>query len=984
MNDWTLAHLQHPDSTLRRKAMESLPDSLDLGYALRDRLLFDELGPLRALAADRLGRTKDPRWTPWLQEALGDPLQTVREAACASLGRLGSEDAAKDLHEAATSDPNWRARRAATHALLACLGPRAIDSLREVLFDPFWRVRHAAVKGLQWIGEADPKLRSLILAPLPHLEGQQALRYLRFQWQLEEPSADAQAPTIKDEIALSAPLNNPDPAVVAKILIEKPKDHYSSQDLCYVLADSHEALRKAAHGILLSRDIGELLPVLRWLEIPGPPRAAEQSLKLLHELRHKALPLVEAALRDPSHGSPGAMVWALGWVIQNRHESLFEKVIQASEHIDERVRQAAAAGLSELVRAQLDSQGTMEARLLVLIKDSSPRVRKDALFGLLRNEKSEVIEALSQFQFEKEIPNARVSLIRWALKHGHKDWLEAALSDPHPAVQANVIATLNDQASLDDKSRVHALNSEDPWIRASALNLEQSWEALPSDPSSLVRRAAARILAEAPEFSPEEKQRAAQILAQDQDPALRAKACSFLREGLDNTENHQALRLALELSQDQELSVRASTREALDALPSALPRLLRLLSTLDRNSEADQHIEKAAWSRLIKEDKSEVKTKLFERLEQDPPPAVKDHLIALSLIFSDQYASSFQSSQQRSKRKEKKAVPNIELRELGKTGLKVSPLAISGAQNLAFSGYRHAKDSGVNLFFWEPLYAELTRFLKSSVGRSSHVIAGTFHAHKEGIVKDVETALRRLKRDSLDIFLYFWARSDQRLNDEAFEIMAELKRQGKIKAAGFSTHHRDMALRAIQSHPWDVVMTRHSAAHLGSEKELFPALQAHGVGLLTFSNLCYGRMLKSPQHAPELTPPSAADCYRYSLSQPGVTASISAPRRFRELEENLEVLKQSTLNAEEIQRMRRFGAEVYSGNKGFNKLIRQPGMMKTLRELALDAIERELGLPPGNSESPRPLPSAMMDLVQKETKQQPASLPSAVIRRGRE
>ena len=38
--------------------------------------------------------------------------------------------------------------------------------------------------------------------------------------------------------------------------------------------------------------------------------------------------------------------------------------------------------------------------------------------------------------------------------------------------------------------------------------------------------------------------------------------------------------------------------------------------------------------------------------------------------------------------------------------------------------------------------------------------------------------------------------------------------------------------------------------------------------------------------------PSAADCYRYSLSQPGVTACISAPRRPEELIENLAALIQ--------------------------------------------------------------------------------------------
>lgn len=981
MKEWTLAHLGHPDATIRQSALEKLPYTRSLGYVLRDLILFEELAPLRALAAERLGRSKDPTWAFWLQELLADPLQTVREAACHGLIRLGSMDSVPDLHEAATSDPNWRVRRAATTALIACQGAQAIDNLREVLFDPFWRVRHSAVKGLQWIGDLDSSLRDLILSPLPHLEGQQALRYLRFQWQVPEEHTEAQAPTIKDEIPLSPPLDNLDPAVVAKDLIEKPNQNYSSKDLCYLLADSHEALRKAAHKILLNRDANDLIPILHWLEIPGPPRAAEQSLKLLHDIRKDALPLVEYALQNPSHGSPGATVWALGWVIQNRHESLFKTVLECSTHIDERVRQSAAAGLSELLRSQLDNlQGDMQQRLLELLSDSSPRVIKDALFGLLNSEDSEVLNAIGQLKFQDQIPNARVSLLHWAQRNHRKEWIDFALSDPHPAVRSSAVVILDEQSALTEESRKKALKDEDPWVRAAALNSLTSQDALHSDSSPVVRRAAARVLARDGELSQDQRFDIAARLAAQSDPSLRARATAFLQES-QNTGNTESLTLALTLSQDEDLRVRASIREALDQWPDALTQLL----TLVKDPEINVNVAKAAWSRLIKENKERVGPILLDALNNTQiEDALKEHLTALSLIFSDQNADQFKAVPGNQKKRKKVIPPNIELRELGRTGLKVSPLAISGAQQLPYSCYRDAKEAGVNLFFWEPLYTELTRFLRGSQGQSCQVIAGTFHAHKDGIVKDVETALRRLKRDSLDVFLYFWARSDRRLNDEAFEIMQELKRQGKIKACGFSTHHREMALEAIQNNPWDVLMTRHNAAHLGSEKELFPAARELGVGVLTFSNLCYGRMLKRPESAPHLTPPSAADCYRYSLSQPGVSASISAPRRFRELEENLAVLKNPTLNDADLDRLRVFGAEVYTGNKGFNKLIRQPGMMKTLRELALAAIERDMGLPPSSSEGPRPLSSDIMDQVQKDESQQlPASLPSAVIRRGR-
>ena len=70
--------------------------------------------------------------------------------------------------------------------------------------------------------------------------------------------------------------------------------------------------------------------------------------------------------------------------------------------------------------------------------------------------------------------------------------------------------------------------------------------------------------------------------------------------------------------------------------------------------------------------------------------------------------------------------------------------------------------------------------------------------------------------------------------------------------------------------------------------------------------------------------PSPADCYRYSLSQPGVTACISAPRRRAELLENLGVLASPNLSPEQLAALRSHGALVHAESQRFNALVRQP------------------------------------------------------------
>jgi hypothetical protein len=169
-----------------------------------------------------------------------------------------------------------------------------------------------------------------------------------------------------------------------------------------------------------------------------------------------------------------------------------------------------------------------------------------------------------------------------------------------------------------------------------------------------------------------------------------------------------------------------------------------------------------------------------------------------------------------------------------------------------------------------------------------------------------------------DAFLLFWTRSPARVDAQAFEILDDLRRSGLVRAIGFSTHHRALAQDAIRARPWDVVMIRHSAAHPGIEDALLPAARELGTAMVTFSALTYGRMISGPGAPP------AADCYRYSLAQPGVTACISAPRNQDELLENLAALARPGLDPEQIAALRAHGARVHAESQRFNALLRQP------------------------------------------------------------
>ncbi len=255
-------------------------------------------------------------------------------------------------------------------------------------------------------------------------------------------------------------------------------------------------------------------------------------------------------------------------------------------------------------------------------------------------------------------------------------------------------------------------------------------------------------------------------------------------------------------------------------------------------------------------------------------------------------------------------------RTLGNTGLAVRPFGLSGAHGLSFDDFVRANDRGVNLFFWEPTHRELTRFLRARAPRDAVVVAGTYHADAASIERDVVRTLRALRRDTLDVFLAFWTRSSARL-DEIVGPLRLLAERGLVRATGISTHDRALACEAADR-GLDVVMVRHSAAHRGAESTVFPHCEARGTAVLTFSNLCYGRMLHRNLEgaAPAVTAP---DCYRYSLSQAGVHACIAAPRRFSELMENLAVLEEPRLGPVRLAELRVHGDHVYRRSKAWTE-----------------------------------------------------------------
>lgn len=503
----------------------------------------------------------------------------------------------------------------------------------------------------------------------------------------------------------------------------------------------------------------------------------------------------------------------------------------------------------------------------------------------------------------------------------------AALSSPRAAWS-------HEPASPREDSDAHAASHERETAHAIELARETTHASTPAREIPL---------ASSP-LSAAERQAAAHLAARSQDAWIRAQAAGAL-----DARSEQGFALLLHLTRDAEPMVRAAAADALDRSADVLDRCLRLVASpragageSDGAWPAASGVRLAAHARLVADPGvAALEAIAADLAAPDLPPADREALQSIALAYPDELHERVPSLKLPERRapaappaRPRAAFSILPARRpLGNTGLSVAPLGISGAGEMPLACFEAARDAGVNLFFWEPSHRALTLFAARAARRHDLVmVTGTYEADARTIERDVDRALRRLRVDALGVMLLFWVRSRARLTEGAFEALARLKQKGKVRAIGFSTHQRDLAEEALLAQPWDVLMCRLSAAHPGAERSLLPVAASRGVGVIAFSALCYGRLLSSgtladPAGAEPLSdtrPVTATDCYRYSLAQPGVSLVLSSPRRWRELSENLSVLRSPALSPAEIARLRAHGERVRKGNQRFAALVHRP------------------------------------------------------------
>jgi aryl-alcohol dehydrogenase-like predicted oxidoreductase len=255
-------------------------------------------------------------------------------------------------------------------------------------------------------------------------------------------------------------------------------------------------------------------------------------------------------------------------------------------------------------------------------------------------------------------------------------------------------------------------------------------------------------------------------------------------------------------------------------------------------------------------------------------------------------------------------------RDLGSTGVKVSPLCLGAMMFGAWGNTDHedsigiihrALDAGINFIDTADVYSrgeseEIVGKALAGGRRDSVVLATKVHGtmgddpnhygnSRRWIIKEVEDSLRRLKTDWIDLYQIHRPETDTDI-DQTLGALTDLVSAGKVRAIGSSTFPAYQIVQAqwaaerrgrerfvCEQPPYSMLIRR-------IEADVLPVCQEYGIGVIPWSPLAggwlsgrYGKGGDSPgsSRRAQMIPS------RYDMSLPGNQRKLEAAEALGEL-----------------------------------------------------------------------------------------------------
>jgi predicted aldo/keto reductase-like oxidoreductase len=256
-------------------------------------------------------------------------------------------------------------------------------------------------------------------------------------------------------------------------------------------------------------------------------------------------------------------------------------------------------------------------------------------------------------------------------------------------------------------------------------------------------------------------------------------------------------------------------------------------------------------------------------------------------------------------------------RTLGRTRLKVPVISFgvmrSDNPNICKAGYEkgirffdtaHGYQGGNNEIMLGNLFSEFKRdsFILATKVKPQTDREGkpTDQTSPDKFLEMFSLSLTRLKMDYVDILYVHDISNPEMLEYKPIiNVVKNLKKEGKIKYIGFSTHRNEPAVisAAADLEVWDVILTQYNyrLAYLNELNNAIKKAAASGIGIVAMKTIPGGGYLDKEKTKPINT--TAA--LKWVLSNPDIHTTIPGMTSFDQLELNCKILEDISMTDSE-------------------------------------------------------------------------------------
>src|SRR5579871_5745551 len=250
---------------------------------------------------------------------------------------------------------------------------------------------------------------------------------------------------------------------------------------------------------------------------------------------------------------------------------------------------------------------------------------------------------------------------------------------------------------------------------------------------------------------------------------------------------------------------------------------------------------------------------------------------------------------------------------LGRTGAEVGRLGLASSYGAPARVVEQAFEHGVNYFYWGSLRRGKFGDGLRSLGprRDRFLLVTQSYSRVASLIgPSLERALRALRFDYTDaLLLGLWNSAPE---PRILESCLKLRERGLVRYLAVSTHNRPLIAQLAADPQYEIFHVRYNAAHRGAEREVFPGmLTRNPPGLVSFTATSWRQLLGHKRIPQGEKIPTAADCYRFVLTQPAVNVCMTGPANAAQFGEALGALQRGPMAEEELAWMRRVGDAVY-------------------------------------------------------------------------